>query len=241
MRVPLWLKLAYHIWLLGWLVSAAKSYPYPHFLWMCYLGNVVVGLALWTENRLLFSWQCCSLFFVDCFWTFDVVAQAISFYSAKWGHEIFHYKAMFGTGYMFDPDIDDFRKIISLFHMLMPFLFGWGLLRFGYDRRAIWLQLATCAILYPLTYWISLSFGNLEENKIDNINWVFGLFGKQQHTIPELQMLFVALMLYPIVMYIPANFLLILIFGRARWPSRGTTAPGLSRSKEKIPVFSRTS
>ena len=217
MRVPLWLKLAYHVWLLGWLVVAGKYYPYAHFFWLCYLGNVVVGIALWTENNLLFSWQCLSLFFVDVFWTFDVSMRAFSVYSDRlFGHTILHYDSLFGTGYMFDPDIDPVRKYISLFHMLMPVVFFWGMYRFGYDRRAIWLQLLTIAIVFPLTYWISLNVGDVQHNIADNINWVFGLFGKPQDPavtgVSRQQFLLIALMIYPIVMHIPSHFLLTAMF-----------------------------
>ena len=219
MRVPLWLKLVYHIWLLGWLIAAGKTYAYPHFLWLCYLGNVVVGIALWTENNLLFSWQALSLFFVDVFWTFDVSARAISLWSPHvFGHPLFHYASQFGTDYMFEPasKVDNFRKIMSLFHMGMPVLFFWGLYRFGYDRRAIWLQLATLAIIFPLTYWIGLNFGDVNHNIEDNINWVYGLFGKAQDPaktgVSRLRFLSIALMLYPIVMHIPSHFLLTAMF-----------------------------
>ncbi|HEV3143839.1 MAG TPA: hypothetical protein VGZ47_08155 [Gemmataceae bacterium] len=214
MRVPLWFKLAYHIWLLGWLIAAGKSYPYPHLLWLCYLGNIVVGIALWTENRLLFSWQCNSLFFIDVLWTFDVVTRAISEWSALlFGQKLFPYNSPLGTGYMFSPQVDNFLKFMSLFHILMPFLFFWGMYRFGYDRRALWPQLLTVAIVYPLTYWVSLHFGDVHDNIRDDINWVFGPFAKPpEDFVPHVRTLIFALIVYPIFMYIPANFLLTAMF-----------------------------
>ncbi|HLW66013.1 MAG TPA: hypothetical protein VKS79_11950 [Gemmataceae bacterium] len=229
MRVPLWLKLAYHVWLLGWLIAGGKTYPYPHFFWLCYLGNVVVGIALWTENNLLFSWQAVSLFFVDVFWTFDVSARALSLWSAEWaGRVVFNYHSQFGTDYMFDPTIDSFRKTMSMFHMLMPLIFFWGMYRFGYDRRAIWLQLATIAIVFPLTYWVSLNFGDVQENIKDNINWVFGPFGKPQNPantgVSRQQFLLIALLLYPIVMHIPSHFLLTAMFSGSAGRASGKSA-----------------
>src|SRR6266705_2874599 len=70
-RIPLWLKIAWTAWMLVWAPVYWKQYGAQNFLYFCDLGNVLIGIGLWLENPLIFSWVASGLllfqtiFFVD--------------------------------------------------------------------------------------------------------------------------------------------------------------------------------
>ena len=212
MRVPLWLKIAYSCWLIVWLVVYGRYYPTVHFLWMCHVGNVILAAAVWLENPLLFSWQAISLLLADLLWTMDIL-----------GRLLLGFHVMGGTEYLFDDTIPMPVRAASLFHAVTPWLLIWALWRFGYDRRAIWCQLALCAVLFPLSFIFT--------TQNDNINWVLGPpFSSVQKTMSPLAFLFVAMIVYSLVVYVPSHLIFISIARRSnsgldRSPAHKTGAP----------------
>jgi hypothetical protein len=208
MRVPLWLKVGYTVWLVAWLAVCLHLYPLAHLLWLCYFGNVVFAFALWTESPLLFSWQAVALLIPDMLWTISYFTRL----ALGPDRYLLHF-----ADYMFNPMYPLYQRAASLFHAGMPALFIWGLLKYGYDRRAIFLQLATIGVLYPLTYWVSLQFGNVKENIHDDINWVFLPLGNPPDDfVPQVKWLAFALIYFPIIMFLPSHFLLIAVFRRPK-------------------------
>src|SRR5262249_14304010 len=156
-----------------------------HFLWLCHLGNFILALAIWIESPLLFSWQAVSLLVADLIFNIDVL-----------GRLTLGFHPIGGTEYMFDPDFPWQQKALALFHVVMPIILILALWKFGYDRRAIWCQLATIVVVFPLSFVLGT------EN--DNINWVYGPFGRVQHVISPIAFLFAALILYPLALYVPS-------------------------------------
>jgi hypothetical protein len=181
-RIPFWAKATFTVWVAIWLWLYATYYPTAHFLWMCHVGNVVLVAAFWLESPLLFSWQAVALLAADLIWTYDVCARLI-----------FGIPLKIAT-YIVDPSLPIWLRVASLFHAAMPWILIWGLWRFGYDRRAFWCQLASCSVLFPLSYWLG--------NKADNINWVHGppFAQEMQQGIPPLVLVAVAMLVYPLVM-----------------------------------------
>ncbi len=57
MRVPLWLKIAWSVWVLVWAPVYWRQYGAQNFLYFCDLGNILIALGLWLESPLIFSWQ----------------------------------------------------------------------------------------------------------------------------------------------------------------------------------------
>ena len=61
MRIPLWLKIGWTIWLIVWAPVYLRHYEAQNFLYFCDIGNVLIGIGLWTESPLIFSWAACGL------------------------------------------------------------------------------------------------------------------------------------------------------------------------------------
>ena len=189
MRIPLWLKLGWTIWLIVWVPVYWHQYGPANFLFFCDLGNFFLGLALWLESPLIFSWQAVSLLLFQTLYIVDL-AGAVVLRSHMIG----------GTEYMFDLRLPLFVRLLSLFfHVVTPPLLLWGLWRFGYDRRG-W-------ICQTLTAWIVVPINYFWRPELD-INWARGPFFREQQVVPGLVYLAGYLIIVPLVIYLPTHLLL---------------------------------
>ena len=73
MRLPLWLKLGWTLWVVAWAPFYWKQYGAQNFLYFCDLGNFFIAIALWTESALLFSWQATGLLLFQALFTLDLL------------------------------------------------------------------------------------------------------------------------------------------------------------------------
>lgn len=193
MRVPFWLKIAWTIWLLVWGPLYWRQYGAQNFLFFCDIGNVLVGMALWLESALIFSWVACGLLLFQGLYTLDLAAAVVT------GRH-----AIGGTEYMFDPGLPLAIRLLSLFHVAMLPLFLWAIRRLGYDARGWKLQTLTAWVIVPVNY-----FWRPEKD----VNWARGVFFHEQHLIPGWAYLFLYLIAVPACVYYPTHLLL-------RWMSQ---------------------
>ena len=202
-RIPLALKIVYAAWCSAWLVVYGWTHPAVEFLWICHLGNVIVGVGLWMESRLLLSWQAVALSPVQIPWTADVLFRAVV------GRHLIG-----GTEFLFDPSFPPLQVALALFHVAMPFLLLWAVWRLGYDRRALSWQ--------TVAYWIVLPASFLA-GPARNINWVYGPFGQVQSVMPEWCYLLICMAAYPLLLHLPAHLMLRWLFP-VREPHEGASA-----------------
>lgn len=196
LRAPIALKLGFSAWVVVWAVAYARYFGPQNFLWFCDLGNFVLAAALWTDSAVLFSWQAVSLLLVQLCFAIDFLGRLL------FGHYLIG-----ATAYMFDPNLPLLIRGLSLFHVAAPLLLGWGLVRFGYDRRAFALQLLASFVLLPISY----AFGPTLD-----INWTWGPFERQQHWVPSPVWFFACLIGYPVLLYLPSHFALRWLVPRIR-------------------------
>lgn len=195
MRLPLWLKIAWTAWLLIWAPLYWKQYGLQNFLFYCDIGNVLIGVALWMESPLIFSWQACGLLLFQTLYTVDLAVALLS------GRHIIG-----GTEYMFDPGIPLPVRLVSLFHVVTPFLLLWAIRRLGYDARGWKLQTLTTWIVIPANYFWRPGY---------DVNWARGPFFREQHLVPGAVYLLGYLVLVPLLIYFPTH--LFLEWLAARW------------------------
>jgi hypothetical protein len=188
MRVPLWLKIGWTIWVLVWIPVYWKQYGAQNFLYFCDLGNVLVAVALWTENSLIFSWQACGLLVFQTLYTIDLLFAAIT------GIHL-----LGATEFMFDPRVPLLVRLLSLFHVVTPPLLLWALWRLGYDSRGWKLQTITTCVVVPINFFWRPQF---------NVNWARGPFFREQHLVPGFLYLAAYLVLVPLTIYWPTNLAL---------------------------------
>lgn len=187
-QVPLWLKIAWTIWLMVWFPLYWKQYGAQNFLFFCDLGNLLLTLGLWLESPLIFSWQATGLLLFQTLYTIDLAGTLIS------GSHVFG-----GTEYMFDPNIPLSIRLLSLFHVVTPPLLLWSLWRLGYDRRGWLCQTLMCWVVVPINYFWRPQY---------DVNWARGLFFREQHTIPGPLYLLAYLIAVPLFVYFPTHLAL---------------------------------
>jgi len=200
MRIPLWLKIGWSVWLLVWIPFYWHQYGVQNFLYFCDLGNFFIAVALWLESPLLFSWQACGLLLFQTLYSIDLIGAALS------GKHIIG-----GTEYMFDPHVALPMRLLSLFHVVVPPLLLWAIWRLGYDRRGWKYQTLTAWIVVPINYFWRPQF---------DVNWARGLFFREQHVVPGIVYLLFYLIAVPLLVYWPTHLFLQWWDGRnARPPS----------------------
>ncbi len=188
MRLPLWLKVGWTLWVAVWAPLYWKQYGAQNFLYFCDLGNFFIAIALWTERALLFSWQATGLLLFQILFTLDLLTALL-----------FGKHFIGGTEFMFDPAVPLFIRLLSLFHVVTPPLLLWAIRRFGYDERGWKYQTLTTWIVAPINH-----FWRPEHD----VNWVRGLFYREQHTLPGLVYLMAYLIVLPLVIYYPTHLAL---------------------------------
>jgi hypothetical protein len=193
-RIPLWLKVAWTIWLLLWAPVYWRQYGAQNFLYFCDVGNFLIAIGLWFESRLILSWQAVGLLVFQTLYAFDLIIAAVS-----------AYHIIGGTEYMFDPKVSLFVRLLGLYHLIVPPLLLWTVRRLGYDSQAWKWQTLTVWILVPINFFWRPQY---------NVNWARGL-GHQQHMVPPWVYLITYLIIVPLVVYWPTHRLLMWCTGRS--------------------------
>jgi hypothetical protein len=196
MRIPLWLKIAWTLWLVVWAPLYWKQYGVQNFLFFCDLGNFLIGIALWLESPLLFSWQACGLLLFQSVYTIDLADALLT-----------RRHAIGGTEFMFDPGVPLSIRLLSLFHVITPPLLLWALWKLGYDRRGWKYQTLITWIVVPINYFWRPQF---------DVNWARGLFFREQHVIPGWIYLWGYLMVVPLLIYFPTHLFLARLASRRK-------------------------
>jgi hypothetical protein len=188
MRLPLWLKIGWTVWLLVWAPLYWRQYGAQNFLYFCDIGNILIGVGLWLESALIVSWVGCGVLLFQSLYTIDLLSTLLT------GHHLIG-----GTEYMFDPHLSLAVRLLSLFHVVTPPLVLWLIYRLGYDPRGWKLQSVMTWIVVPVNY-----FWRPEQN----VNWARGLFYREQHVVPGAVYLLVYLLVVTFLAYWPTHRLL---------------------------------
>jgi hypothetical protein len=197
MRVPLWLKIVWTLWLIVWAPIYWRQYGAQNFLFFCDIGNILIGVGLWLESPLIFSWQACGLLLFQTLYTIDLA-----------GTLFFSYHIFGGTEYMFDPGVPLAIRLLSLFHVVTPPLLLWGIWRLGYDPRGWKYQTLTAWIVVPINYFWRPQL---------DVNWARGPLFHEQHAMPGQVYLLLYLVAIPLFVYFPSH--LFLSWLTRRWKS----------------------
>jgi hypothetical protein len=199
MRVPLWLKIGWTVWLIIWAPLYLRQYGAQNFLFFCDIGNVLIGIGLWLESPLIFSWAACGLLLFQTLYLIDLAGALLS------GRHIIG-----GTEYMFDPHLAVAVRLLSLFHVVTPPLLLWAIWRLGYDARGWKLASSMTWVVVPINY-----FWRPDQD----VNWARGLFFREQHTVAAPLYLIAYLIVVPVVIYWPTHRFLSWLSGTWRKPA----------------------
>lgn len=195
--IPLWLKIAYTLFVAVLAPVYWVHYGPAHFLWASDIALLAMVAALWRESRLLTSAVAVAVLLPELAWNLDFFIRLVA------GHGL---TGLDATAYMFNPAQPLWLRGLSLFHVFLPLLIVWMLCRLGYDRRA-WLAATLVSwVVLPATYLIA--------DPARNINWVFGLGDTPQTWLPAPLYLMGLMLLFPLCVYLPTHLVLQKAFAR---------------------------
>lgn len=202
MRLPLWLKILWTVWVLAWIPIYWRQYGLQNFLYFCDLGNILIAIGLWLESPLIFSSQATGLLLFQTLYTVDLLGAVFS------GRHVIG-----GTEYMFDPHVALFVRLLSLFHVVTPPLLLWAIWRLRYDKRGWTFQTVMTWVVVTINYFWRPQF---------DVNWARGPFFHEQHVVPGFLYLIAYLVIVPLMVYWPTHLLLQWLYvrggGRLRPP-----------------------
>lgn len=197
--VPLWLKLAYTVFMAVLIPVYWYHYGPTNFLYFCDIALVFTLAGVWRESPLLISMPAVGILLPQALWCVDYAGHLCGF------------KMTGMTAYMFDGTKPLFLRGLSLFHGWLPFLLAFLVYRLGYDKRALkgWAvtALGSCLVAY---FWMPPAGASLADANLPrNVNYVFGMDDAQPQTwtSPELYLVtWLALLIF--VVFVPTHFVL---------------------------------
>lgn len=192
--IPLWLKLAYTA-LTAWILAVYwVRYGWRNYLWFSDVALIGLVPALWLESAFLASMMSVGVLLPELLWNVSFFVQLLT------GRRVSGL-----TDYMFERDRALYLRALSLFHVVLPAVLLYLLLRLGYEPAAfpamVLLGWAVLLASYHLT----------EPDK--NINWVRQLGATPQRRLSAPLYLAAVMIAYPLLVFLPAH--LILAFGFA--------------------------
>jgi hypothetical protein len=186
--IPLWIKLAYTLFLAVLVPVYWVRYGPRNFLWFSDIALLGSGLAAWLESPLLASTMALAVLLPEMAWNADFFGRLLS------GHSMFGMSA-----YMFDRTLPRYLRALSLFHVALPIWLLWLVARLGYDPRAWAWQSLLAAIVLPVTYALT--------ERDENVNWVHGIGTPQRRLHPWLYLALLTVSFW-LVLYLPPHLLL---------------------------------
>lgn len=188
---PLWITLPYTLFVAVLTPFYWLRYGPGNFLWFSDIALFALLIVLWTGNRLLYSMMAVGVLPLELAWNIDFLTRG---------------RLTGLAAYMFDPQEPAHMRVLSGFHLFLPVLIVYMLVRQGYDRRAFKAQTVFAWVVLLASYWLT--------RPEKNINWVHGLGpGPEAQTIlPPRAYLGLYMALLPVVAYLPAHLLLKRLF-----------------------------
>jgi hypothetical protein len=199
-RIPIWVKVAYSVFVAVLVPCYWVTYSPWNFLYFCDIALLVTVVAIWIESPLLISMQAVAIMLPQMLWVVDFLFRLIAGV---------HITGI--TGYMLDSSIPLFLRTLSLFHGWLPFVLLWLLRRLGYDRRALGLQSAAAIVVLLISYVFAPPPPPSASNPTwaVNINYVYGLDDNHPQTLMAPWLWLLCLMAVNIiVLYLPTHYLL---------------------------------
>lgn len=204
-KIPVWLKLAYTLFM-AVLIPVYWSYYGPtNFLYFCDVALLLTLVGIWREDALLISMCAVGILLPQFFWVAD-------FFATFWGYPL---SGM--TAYMFRRESSLFLRGLSLFHGWLPFLLVYLVRCVGYDRRGFkawtclaWALIAICFFLMPPP--------NPDAGLTPvNINYVWGMNDAHAQTwMPTYAWLGFLIVGLPLLVFMPTHLVLRKLAPQAR-------------------------
>ena len=170
------------------------KYSRGNLLWFSDIALLVTVIALWFESSFLASMMTVGVLLPELIWNVGFFGQLLTG------------KRISGLAdYMFDAGKPLYLRALSLFHVFLPVLLVWMVVRLGYEPAAWIAQTALAWVVLPLSYLLT--------DPAENVNWVFGFGSEPQKLMPPLAYLGLLMAGFPVLFYLPTHLLFQSLFG----------------------------
>ena len=184
--IPLWIKLAYTLFVAITVPVYATKYSRGNFLWFSDIALLATVATLWFESPFLASMMAVGVLLPEVLWNISFFGQLLTG------------KRVSGLAdYMFDTRKPLYLRALSLFHVFLPALLVWMIARLGYEPAAWIAQTALAWLVLPLCYWFT--------DPAENVNWVFGPGNQRQNRLAPLVYLGLLMVGFPLLIYLPTH------------------------------------
>jgi len=205
--LPRWLRFGYVLWFVPWSIVYWSYFGWQFWLWFCCLANLYVFLGCVTQRALWFSLAAVAALGVQLIYTVDFLTLCFTRVSLTGA-----------TSYLLDITRPLSVRVLSLFHVWMPWLVLYATRRLGYDARAFWIQTLACACLLPICYFafdprldtndpVMPTVQGLPFDRDFNINWVHAFYDRPEPAARG-RRLWELMLGYPIAVHLPTHLLL---------------------------------
>lgn len=191
--IPLWIKLAYTLFVAVTVAVYAVKWGPGNFLWFSDIALIGTVPALWLESGLLAGMMTIAILLPEILWNLSFFVQLAT-----------RRRVSGLTDYMFDRSKPLYLRAVSLFHVFLPVLLVWMISRLGYERRALVAQTILAWVVLPLSYWLT--------KPEENVNWVRGFNNGLQKRVHPTVYLGLLMIGFPVLLYLPTHFLLVTLF-----------------------------
>lgn len=191
--IPLWIKLAYTLFVAVTVAVYAVKWGPGNFLWFSDIALIGTVPALWLESGLLAGMMTIAILLPEILWNLSFFVQLAT-----------RRRVSGLTDYMFDRSKPLYLRAVSLFHVFLPVLLVWMISRLGYERRALVAQTILAWVVLPLSYWLT--------KPEENVNWVRGFNNGLQKRVRPTVYLGLLMIGIPVLLYLPTHFLLVTLF-----------------------------
>lgn len=188
-QIPLWIKIAYSLFLCVLIPVYWKNWGLSNFLWISDVSLILTVFSLWFENRLLASTIACISLIPEIFWNVEFIFHLLT------GKRIAGL-----TDYMFNREKPLYLRLLSLFHVFLPVVMFYLVYKLGYDKRALISAIILTSAVFMITY--------LFTDPKDNINQVFYFVRESEKKIPHGLYLFLIITGMTILFFLPTHFIL---------------------------------
>lgn len=190
--IPFRFKVAYLAFVAILVPAYTVEYGWVNFLWLSNVALLGGLLAAWMEHRRLAGMMLVAVALPEMGWIFDFLLSLVLGGPTPLGM----------VDYMYNPDIRLFVRLLSLYHLALPFVLFWMVWRLGYEQEA-WKPwaVAGCGILL-------LSF--LLSTPERNVNLVWGP-GEVQHWMSPYAWLGVVMAVAVLIWWVTHRMLTVLM------------------------------
>lgn len=192
-KAPSWLK-SFYLTFVALLIPVYWHHYGPvNFLWLSDIALFFTMFGVLFSSPLFVSMVAVGILPLEIVWNIDFIGDVLTYF------KFVNFNLIDLSDYMMDGKLPLYLRGFSLFHVFVPVVCIYYLIKWGYDKRAL--------PIFTFIYWVDIILVYYFQ-PTENINWVFMPRDLGWTWISPFGWLILLLICVPIVFFIPMHFLL---------------------------------